>query len=293
MADENMEWPNDPGPSGGFQGGPAAGDNQPPADNQGVNGDPSLTPPGQPGAGDGQPQQPGAAGDPSRELPQYRVEQIQGQLRALEQKFGTTDAENKQLRSIIAALAQGKPIPGQQPGAPADPRLERMRGVILQMFPELAQLGDITKTSADRQAAEEERQNRFAQTQIRKAVDHAAADLLGEGKTFKDLSPFARVWLKDAFITWVTSDPARAERFDAGETDGMPGEFWKEFAGVFRATAVRQQQTTVLERGQRRQNLPQQGASAAPVGTPPPNLNLTDETAVHKAGWAAATASRR
>jgi hypothetical protein len=277
-----MEWPADPGPAGGYEDGSGAGGNTPPpSGDQGVTpGAPAPAPDGQSTGAD-----PNAAPAPTnfRELPEYRREQIAARQQA---------QENARLKSVIAALATGQPVPGQTPDQPVDPRREKLRNTILELMPELKELQNLTAAQQANAAAEEERVNRFATKQIGLALDHAASELLGAGKKAKDLNKAQTTWLKDAFITFVTSDPDRTARFDAGEVDGMHVEFWNEFNQGFRANAVRQQQTTVLERGQRRANLPTQGASSAPVGTPPTPINLNDDAAVHKAAWAAASGGR-
>lgn len=273
-----MEWPADPGPAGGFEDGTGGSAAAAPTGDQGDQpGAPAPAPDGQPTGAD-----PNAAPAPTnfRELPEYRREQIAARQAAA--------AETARLKKVIAALATGQPVEGQQ-ATSVDPRRERLRATLLELMPELKGLGDLTAAQQAQAAAEDERQNRFATRQIGLALDTAAKEMLGEGKTGKDLSPSAATWLKDAFITWITSDKGRSERFDAGEVDGMQAEFWGEFSRYFRATAVRAQQTTVLERGQRRANLPTQGASSAPVGTTPNPLNMNDEAAVHKASWAAAS----
>lgn len=275
MTVENTEWPVDPGPAGGFSGDPGAGGNTPPP-----SGDPGVQP-GSPTPPPGQ--QPPASATPNGEpaptvpagyIPQYRLDQVSG--------------ENKRLRGIVQQLLGGQAPPNGEPKPPLDPRLEAVRGKILELFPFLKDVEGLVASNGQQQQAEERRQNAFATRTIGGVLNHCAGQLLGEGKGAKDLTPEARTWLKDSFISWVLADDARAERYDAGDTAGMAAEFWTAYNQVMRATAVRTQQTTVLERGQRRANLPTQGSSAAPVPPAPPALNFTDEKAVHKAGWAAA-----
>lgn len=281
------EWPSDPGPPGGFEDG-SGGGNQPPAGESGANPG-SVTPPpaGQPPAGAA----PAGGGQPgANEPPAGRFDELNGRFTALEQKFGQTEAENRRLKQVIAQLSGIEPP--KNPAAPPDPRLERMKGVLLQIFPELANLSQLAQHTHQTSQEREREQNAFAVRTLKGVFDHAAPQLLGEGKTAKDLPKHVQIWLKDSFITWVTSDPAREERYDQGDTAGMAAEFWNDYNAAMRATSVRVQNAGEQQRGQRRANLPQQGSSAAPVGTPPPNLNLKDEDAVHKAGWAFASGGR-
>lgn len=274
MNDENnTEWPSDPGPAGGYETNPEG------AAGAAAGGDPgvtpgSVTPPpaGQPPAGAEPARQPSATEPPEGFIPKYRLDQ--------------TTAEVTRLKGVLNQLLTGTKASADPNAPPPDPRNAKIRDKILELVPELKHLSALTQNHTQQQEAETRRQDQFAVRTIQGALTHAAAQMLGEGKTFKDLDRNAQIWLKDSFVSWVLADDERAARYDAGDTNGMAAEFWTSYNQVMRATAIRTQNTAVLDRGARRANLPSQGSSAAPVGQPTPPLNFSDEAAVHKAGWA-------
>lgn len=271
MTIESSEWPVDPGPAGGFTGDPGAGGTPPPGDPGAKPGSPAPPPGQQPPPANAEPPQPPTPTIPEGYIPQYRLDQL--------------TKETKRLQAVISQLL-GTPAQGE-PKAPPDPRTESIRAKLLDIFPGLKHVDDLVQSNESRQTEESQRQNTFAIRTIGGVLDHCAAQMLGEGKTAKDFGIDEKVWLKDSFISWVLNDADRKARYDAGDTAGMAGEFWTAYNRVMRASAVRQQNTTVIERGQRRANLPSQGSSAAPMPTTPPALDYKDERAVHKAGWQA------
>lgn len=278
MSDNNTEWPADPGPEGAFETGSNDGGQPSSNDDQGDQGSVTPTPPG-----DEDSDASGRQAPNEQYIPKYRFDEV----RTSSERQA---AENARLRQAISHLLNGRPTENQ--GQPEDPRKARLRETILSIVPELRELGTLTNRESARQTEEEERQNRVAVRTITSVYDVAAKAMLGEGKSAKDLGADERVWIKDSFISWVLNSPERRERYDSGDTATLGSEFWTAYNQRMRATAVRTQSSSILERHGRRQNLPQQGSSSAPVGSQPPNLNLKDEDAVHKAAWGSVVSGR-
>lgn len=284
MADD-IVWPDDPGPSSGYDTGTPAGTNTPPAG--------AAAPPAPPAAGaNGNPPAPDSGGAPGAtgdDEHTRRYDELNSRFTALERNFTTTQEEAAYWRRIAnAALGREGP---PAPPSPDDERRGRIRDAILNLFPELKEIQTLRES---READNQERTRQadaFATKAITAALDHVASTILGAGKTHKDLTPQQASWTRKAFIDWVLDDPARRTAFDGGEMPNV-NQFWTEYTQHMVAGSVRATNADVERRAGKIAALPSGGPSQAPVGTPPPDLNYQDEAAVHKAGWAAATAGR-
>lgn len=281
MADESVEWPDDPGPGHEYGDGstPAA---PAPAAQGATPAAPKPPAAAQPPASS----EPGAApgtGD-ENSIPKHRFDELTGRNTQLEQ-------QNARLTRILNAFMGRDPAPVTQAPGPEDERRTRLRGVLEEIYPGLKNLDRIAQFIEGSQQSETANADRYAQRAIGRALDHAAIKLLGEGKTAQDLSPRQRTLLKDAFVTWVTGDRERAAAFDAGDAPDYEA-FWTDYHQAVRADAARVQNAELARRGASVARLPTGGPSAAPVASPPPELNFSDADAVHKAAWRGATAGR-
>lgn len=263
----DIEWPDDKGPESlrAPEGAtPPAGDT-PPA---------SATPP----AASGTPPVTGPAADASATTPDARFDELTGRFTTLEGQSRQQAAENMRLRNALALVL------GQEPRAtsePPDPRLPKIREALLKAMPELAQLGDVLKTTSQRQAEEQAANDRFAAKSIERALNHAAVQMLGAGKTVADLPKSAAKWLKEAYIDWVFDDEKRMERFNDNDPQ-LQADFWTDYHSTMRASAVRAPHAQVENRGARVDRLPNAGPSAAPVSSPAPTIDNADADAVHR-----------
>lgn len=274
---------------------PRGGDPQPPV--------PPVQPPAAPPApAGGTPPAPAGgapAGQPSDEqIPRYRLDEV------------VSDRDNlrtlvlEQQRQISQLLQRFGQTPGPAaPAAPPPPQLtpqdiairDRLYGII----PGLDKLADLLPFLERRDAifgaadavpawrsAEDQYWDRYANDSVSSIADEFAKFQLGEGKAAKDLNPIVLDSIRAAFTRWVTSDPARAARYER-EDPSIPKEFW----GVYRATVFdpirRSQQAAVLEN--QPPALPR-GGGGAPAGsnTPPsapPAPAGDDEDAIHARAW--------
>lgn len=264
----DIEWPDDKGPESlraPAAATPPAGDT-PPA---------SATPP----ADGSTPPGTGAASDAPATTPDARFDELTGRFTTLEGQARAQQAENLRLRNALS-LVLGKD-PSATPTEPQDPRLPKIREALLKAFPELGRLGDVLQTTTQRQAEEKAANDRFAAKSIERTLNHCATQLLGAGKTVKDLSARQAKWLKENYIDWVFEDPTRQDRYNDNDPT-LQNDFWNDYHAEMRASAARAPLAQVEQRGSRIDRLPNAGPSAAPVTTPAPTVDNSDADAVHR-----------
>lgn len=289
----DVEWPEDRGPAylqgGGNVPNPPGGRTPPAAgDRPGVNGAPPPTPsgrqtPANPPAGD----QPPAAGVA---ITQQQYDELRARNEELERQFRESQSHSVYMRRVLSA-ALGRDIPGPaQPPTEEERRNGAIRERLLQVFPELKQITDLAKARETDEAERNRQADAHAKRHINGALNHVAEQMLGAGKTMKDLSPRQQRWMQDAFISWVEADEQRIADYEAGTVDYKA--FWSDYHREMRADSARATAAVIEDRAGRVAALPSGGPSSAPVGTPPPDLNMLDEDAVHKAAWRNATQGR-
>lgn len=264
----DIEWPDDKGPESlraPAAATPPAGDT-PPA---------SATPP----ADSGTPPVPGAAPDASAATPDARFDDLNARFTTLEGQHRNTAEENRRLRQALG-LVMGRD-PSATPSEPPDPRLPKIREALLKAFPELANVGDLLKTTSQRAAEEKAANDRFAARSIERTLNHCATQLLGAGKTAKDLSPRQAKWLRENYIDWVFDDEKRMERYNDNDPT-LQSDFWNDYHSEMRASAARAPLADVEKRGARVDRLPNAGPSAAPVSSPAPTVDNSNADAVHR-----------
>lgn len=274
------EWPNDPS-FRSAQGDPPA---PPPAA-------PAARPSGTPGAPPPAPAgQPPAAGAPpaDEQIPRYRLDEVTNRLTTIENQHRAAAAENQRLRQALAT-AMGHEIPPAQ--AQPDERTTRLRAALLQVFPELEQLPNVLRSMTTSDTNRQADLDRGADRTIQSALNFIAKEVLGEGKQGKDLSPFQQTMWKGAFIDWIAGDKDRAVAYEAGEPPDF-GAFLRDYDQHMVAVRARRAAAGLESRASLVAGLPQGGPSAAPVASPPADLDYNDVDAVHKRGWQQASAGR-
>lgn len=255
--------------------------------------------PGGPPAADAAPagEAPPADEPPVEQIPKYRLDEAIAQRDYLQGMIQHQQAQ-------IAALMQRMPM--QPPAAqPERPQLSeqdiKIRDRLYAVIPELALLGQLRELVENREAimgaaqavpawqsAETQYWDRYAENSHQSIGDAAAAYLLGQGKTTKDLNEHTRTGLRSSFIRWVTSDPTRAMRYER-EDPSLPKEFWGAYRAAVYDPLRRDGQATLLN--QQPPRLPQGGGgSPAASGTPPaarpPAAPADDDDAIHARAWA-------
>lgn len=303
---QDPAWPDYQVPDGVGDGDEPPGEPQPGAPGTpqpGAPGAPQARQPGQPGAPGREPGQPGQPGQPGpqgaqpgqpagRNLPPYRVEQIQERQR-LQQRLDTLEGENKRFRD---ALGQALGLAPQ--GPQLDARSQRLRDTILGLFPELKEYVEKVhpKSSqilglADQAPQWGEQTTNYwrgvAARTLDQVHDGVAKLILGQDKAAKDLDPEALDDIRDGFIRWVERDKTgqRVMRYESQDPK-LVGEYLQAFGQRYLDPVRRGAAVQVGQRGQRVAAAPQSGAAALPKPAEAPKPNLQDEDEVHGRAWA-------
>jgi hypothetical protein len=254
---------------------------QPPAE-------PPAMPPG--GAADA------ASGEP---IPKYRLDEAIQQREDFRQLVAR---QQQQIEYLLQHMGQpAGPSATAQPGPPPiSPEDQKIRERLYAVVPELQLLGELRSWIENRdailgaaqavpawQSAETQYWDRYAELSHGGIADAAAEYLVGKGKAGKDLNEFTRQSLRTAFIQWVTSDPARAMRYER-EDPSLPKEFWGAYRAAVFDPLRRGQQAQLLN--QQPPRVPQGGGGAPAAGGHPPAArpagNGEDEDAIHARAWA-------
>lgn len=290
MADEAIEWPEDPGPDANYSGDPTPTAGTPPPARGSATSTAPPTGAADPARGNGEP--PRGQGDGDEQfIPRHRFDELNG-------NFTRTQAENQEIRrQLDHALRVVRAYQGRDPDArpperqePEDPRMGRVRGLLEKLYPGLKNLDKVIQTIEAQETQQNAVNDRMTGRTLTRALDFCATKLLGDGKKGSDLSKNSRIWLKDAFIAWVVNDPEREASFDAGEPVDLEA-FWNDYHREMRQDAARAQSAELARRGVERNRLPSGGPSHAPVGSPPPQLDFQNPDEVHRAAFRGAMAA--
>lgn len=255
-------------------------------------GDPNADP------GTGSPAGGAPAGDPGTSQNQPTLsDEDRRRLEAysrIEQEFGgnvPTKAELDRLRNALRAATGDAPA-----GAPPDPRTERLKSTILNLFPELKDALDLAKRRGDIEGILERRPeydagaqahwHRQAQATHDELTNTFASSMLGAGKTGADLSPEQRKGLVEEFAGWLRGDQKRVERYESGEK-GLVTEFFTSKRALWAPI----QREAVAGSVARMPNAPAEGPSGgapagnrpAGAGAPPQNQDDRLEAAIDRA----------
>jgi len=243
------------------------------------------------------------AGPPAEEMfPKHRYDAVAQRAAAAEQRAAQAVAMLERLIMMQAQNAQAARPPAEPELPPEE--LQRRQDILGQLFevvPGLQRvlaLADKTDAierwlshSQQSMESQSERLNRYAEYTITRLHDAIAPLVLGEKRpdgtapNGKHLSEDQQHVIQQAFVRWVGVDHGRRDRYDNGD-EGLRDEFVEHFKNTWVAPFSRGPQAQAVERQQRVNRLPVGGTSSAPVTQGPKKLDLNDEDAVFRAGWA-------
>lgn len=210
------------------------------------------------------------------------------------------------VNELVGVMARLLPAQGGQGPSSADPPLnEREQAIVQQLdrllahVPAWQRLAPILERAdtilslaqqiPEQRAAEAQHWQEVGRQWLGQLVETAAKQFVGPQATAQQLDPERRRVLTDAFTNYVSADPRRVARYEAGDTK-LIDDFLGWFKGWVVGTpdpATRRQHASAQHRGEQIRRLPTAGSPGAPVGSPPPSVNLQDEDAVHGAAWRA------
>lgn len=289
---------------------PAADTTTPPAPPASSSGTPPATP--APAQATGTPATTPPAGAPSAASPEpstapNELQQIQAGLREMAEFNRSLVEQNRVLTERLSQLTAQPPTPAAPPAPvePPDPQTLAIRDRMFQVFPWLKDLEELAgkKTAllgaaeavpaitADRTAAQEaDRQywENYRNQSFQTVVSSIAAEVLGQGKTFKDVDPAVASGIAEAFRVWVINDPKRAARYE-GQDPALLGEFVDHYKAVTIMPLRRTENVAALDAAAAAPAIPRGGPSVqpGPAAQPsaPPAAN-NDEDEIHSRSWA-------
>lgn len=279
---------------------PAPGaSNPPPGTPQG--GAPATpAPAGAPGAVDAPP---ATAPDRMEEF-QRAIAEVTGFNRQLLEQNAALIAEVRQLRNPAT------PPPAAEPPAPALSEADiKVRDRLYAIMPGLKILDELVakkdaifgaaeavpQITADREAATAANQQYWAsyrEAQFAAARDAVAKEMLGEGKTGKDLDPMVQGLIAEGFRTWVTSDPQRAARYE-NQDQTLLGEFAAHYKALMIAPLRRTENVAALDAAAAAPPIPRGGPSIQPGPAVTPPAPPKDEDALYSQSWDTFQTQRR
>ena len=240
---------------------------------------------GSPAPTGGTPATPVPAAD-QENIPKYRYDKLNADL----------EASNRTVRQLQTLLQSIADLNKQPPAAvETDPRKAQILKDLLDAVPELKDALELAKQK-DRllgtlQAVDTDQANKgrewdfYAKTSLSKIHDALAPVYLGKGKIGKDLDNELKADLTARFVDWLGANEDRVVRYNTGDTslrDEFVQAYLKRYVEPFRRSSAAE-----AVRGARsRENLPTAGGGQPPLGTPPPNVDNSDEDAVFRRAWA-------
>lgn len=256
----------------------------------------------------GAPATPAPAGAPAAAVPEPAT--APAGMEEFQRAIAEVTAFNRQLleqnAALIAQLRGGQPATPAQPAAPEPPPLspqdiairDRLYGVIpeLKMLAELVAKKDailgaadaVPQITADRTAAQKAQDDywsSYRDQQFSAAWDTVAKDMLGEGKTGKDLDPMLQSMIANAFVRWVTSDAARAARYERQDQQ-LLGEFAAHYRALAIAPLRRTENVAAITAAETAPPMPRGGPSTTPSSpAPTPPAPAKDEDAMYSSSW--------
>jgi hypothetical protein len=300
---------------------PAAGTTPPPAATPAPSPTPAVGTPPAPAPSGGAPATPSPTGVPAAAAAEpvtanQGLEELRAQVTEQATINRTLIEQNTvlagQLRELLTR--QNQPPPAPAPAPTPEPELsEQDRAVLDRLYKLIPGLKDLPEFVAkkaallgaaeavpgvlsDREAAQRASDEYWAgyrDQQFTGAQDLVAKELLGDGKTAKDLDPLARHTVASALQNWVLSDPARAARYERQDQQ-LLGEFFAHYKAIMMAPLRRTENVAALAAAEAAPPIPRGGPSVTPSPVAPAAPTVpTDEDAIHGTSWAMHQASRR
>lgn len=240
------------------------------------------------------------ADESSLSIPKYRFDEVnQGYREALEQ--------NRVLLGQLQQLTQvlNRQTPQAQAAEPVqlDEREQRIVSELdrlLQHSPTWQRLApfidkaDVLMRLADEIPAQREHEARHwqgvAHQWLANVLDAGAKTFIGAQARVDQLEPERADMLRRGFTTYVSADPQRVARYEAGDrtlVNDFIGWFRGWVAGGQVDPQARRTAAAAQARAEAVRKLPTSGPAGQPVSSAPPKINNKDEEAVHSAGWQA------
>jgi hypothetical protein len=270
----------------------------------------NAQPPVAPAAGGTQPPAtaaPGGATDPNGEsatIPKYRFDEVSARANEQAAQIANLTAILNRLTTQPQA-ATPTTQPPAQPESELSPQDQAIRDRMLAIVPELALLAElkgvpiadlkelvgaktnllgITERVGTWASREEAEVNRYVDNSLASVYNKAAAFVLGEGKTGKDLNPMVRDNITNAMSRFVSSDPARAARFE-NQDPTVIDEFWTAYKAATYDPIKRDQRAAVLTRAGNPHAVPQGGTQPPPAPPSPKPSDSADVDAIYGEAW--------